>query len=336
MAINDLRRLHAGAVAGLLMASAAVAAAAPSPSPTPARGSTVALVPIASSPHLTGSGQALDFGRVRPGATVRDTLLVRNVGSTPTTVVVYPADAYSAAGGGLGFGLRTDPRTQMGAWIKLARSTVTVPGGGFVPLAFTVTLPKVVQGGGYAGGVVAEQSTPPAAAGGLTQVYRFAVPIYLEVPGGVPGATPGRGRPGGMVEVVDVTFPVRGGKVCPTVSYRNNSQQIANPDATVRIKPRWVGSAKTHVYKGIGTILPDAGVTTSLPCQTLPATGGHVDVSLSGPHVNADHAQRGTDIERSLWPVLIALLLLVLLLALLLWFLLRRRGRDDDEAAQSA
>jgi hypothetical protein len=333
MAHDRLGLLLACSAAALVsVGSRAVGAPVPSPTPTlRVSPGGVAVVPAPTSTHVAGQGQSLDFGSVNPGQTVTDDVLVRNVGDTPTRVQLYVADAGPAVGGGLAFGLRTDTPKQMGAWSSLSVSIVDVPGRGSVPARLSITVPKVVQGGGYAAGIVAEQVVPPSTSGGLAQVYRFAMPVYLKVPGGAPGATPGRGSPDGTVELVDATFPRRGGKVCPKVTYRNGSQDIVNPDAQVAVHPRWVGAGHRSVYKGIGTILPDTSVTTSLPCQAVPPTGGKVDVTLSGPHVSPTKAHRSADLGGSLLPVLLALLLLVLLIAVLLWLLLRRRSREEDK-----
>jgi hypothetical protein len=341
MALVRFGALLVGAAAALTMTGSSTQAA-PTPTPTPStppNAGGVAVVPAPTSKHAAGGGQSLDFGAVNPGATVTDDVLIRNVGDAPTKVQIYVADAGPAVNGGLAFALRTEVPKQIGAWSRLSVSTVEVPGRGSVPATLRITVPKVVQGGGYAGGIVAEQVVPPSTAGGLAQVYRFAMPVYLKVPGGAPGATPGRGRPDGTVELVDAKFPVRKGKVCPSLTYRNDSQDIVNPDAQVAVHPRWVGSTRHGSYKGIGTILPDSTVTTSLPCTAVPPTGGRVDLSISGPHVSPQHGRRSGDLPGSPLPVLLALLLLVLLVAVLLWLLLRRRSRQPDErpnAAQSS
>ena len=330
------RRLIAAVVAAL-SAFAGMAAAAPSPSPGAGSGAApggVSVVPVPSSPHMSGKGQRLDFGQLRPGQTARDEVLVRNIGDAAASVYLYAADATTALGGGLAFGLRTDPRTTVGRWMTLSRSQLSVPPHGTVTVALTVTLPTSLQGGEYAGGVVAEQLSPPPSGGGVAQVYRFAMPVYLTVPGGVPGSTPGRGQPDGSVQVVDVDFGERDGKVCPRVTYRNSSQAIVNPDASVEVHPRWIGGGGTRHYGAIGSVLPDSQATVALPCRDLPFGGGKVVVRLAGPHVDPDHAQRRADLDRSGFPLLIALLLLLLLVALLWWWLVReRRRRHADQAS---
>jgi hypothetical protein len=336
MAGIDLGRLSAGAVtAVLLLSGVATAAPTPNPSNRPAP-SGVSITPLPTSPHLTGQGQALDFRSVNPGATVSDQVLLRNIGDTAVPVQLYPADATTAVGGGLAFGLRSAHAREIGAWTTLSRTSVTVPPHGSIPLSLRITVPTVVQGGGYAGGIVAEQVSPPATQGGLAQIFRFAMPVYLKVPGGAPGATPGRGSPDGTIEVVDVAFPVRGGKVCPVLTYRNSSQDVVNPDARVVVDPRWIGSKKAAVYKGIGTLVPDTSATKQLPCRALPPTGGSVEVDLVGPHVSPLKDRRSTDVDGSPWAVILALLLLLLLLGLFLLLLFKRRSRDDEEEEAAA
>lgn len=287
----------------------------------------MSVVPVASSPHLSGKGQRLDFGQVKPGATVRDTVVVRNIGDQPAKVRLYAADASTARGGGLAFGLRSDPAIAVGRWMRLGSSELTVPPRGSVPVGLSLTLPSVVQGGEYAGGVVAEQVSAPSTAGGVTQVYRFAMAVYVTVPGGAPGATPGRGSPDGTVELVDVTFPQRDGEVCPELTYRNSSQAIVNPDAGVDVDGRWLGGGDRRDYPAIGAVLPEGEVTTSLPCQEIPVTGARIVVRISGPHVDPDQDERAADLPGKPFALTLALLLLLLLIAVIAWWVIRERRR---------
>lgn len=326
-------RPRVGRSVGLAVSCAALAAlgaapAAPTPGPGTGSPSGVSVVPVPSSPHLSGNGQRLDFGRLDPGASASDRVIVRNIGDSPATVELYAADAFTAAGGGLAFGLRGDPATGVGRWLRLTSSRVVVPARGGVEVGLTVTVPARLPGGEYAGGIVAEQAAPPpASGGGVRQVFRFAMAVYLTVPGGAPGATPGRGSPDGKVQVVDVGFPTRDGKVCPRVTYRNEGQRIVNPDAQVTVDPRWLGGERRTRYTGIGAVLPEAVATVTLPCQDLPVAGGRVSLTLTGPEVDASGGQRSVDIERSVLPLVLALLLLLLLIALLTWWVLRERRR---------
>ena len=326
----------AAAMCGVVLVASPVSAEpTPSPAPTRATPSGVAIVPATDSKHVSGKGQSLDFGLVNPGGTVSDHVVVRNVGDAPTTVKLYAADANTAVGGGLAFGLSTDPKKQLGAWMHLSQTQVSVGPRGSVPLDLTITLPNPVQGGEYAGGIVAEEVRADSSTGGtgLRQVYRFAMPVYLKVPGGVPGSTPGRGQPDGTVTLPKVEFHPKGSdKVCFDATYRNGSQDVVNPDVTITTRARWFGTSKTYVFKGIGAATPDATVTTHLPCVKLPVTGGKVDVKIAGPHVDPLQNHRSREFDRTPATVVSAFVLVLVLLLLLLLVLLRRWLRRSRRA----
>lgn len=310
-------------VVSLVLALLAPAGAAVSQTP-PAPAEGINVVPASDSPRRSESGTLVEAGTVTPGEPVTDAVVVRSSFDEPREVLLYAADSLPAAGGGFGFSARGDKQEQVGRWLRLAQNRVTVPAGDEVRVAYTLTVPPGTQGGEYVGGIVAELA--PGA--GVQANTRFAMAVYLRVPGGSPGATPGRGSAGGgvVVEAVDPRF--EGGRACPVVRYRNDSQDIVDPTARVTVEGVVGGSSYTQ--DRVGALLPGTAADVQLPCIERAVGPGRIVVELTSPRGGGSASVASTWAP---WPFVLALLLLLLLTGALVTTFLRgllrsRRGKS--------
>ena len=330
-----MRRVLALVVAAaLLVPGAAAAVTTPTPSPSPLEAvQGVSLTPDPRSPHRNRSGTFLELGTVTFGRPLVDSLILRSTFDVPTDVDVYPADAQPAVGGGFGFGARTDSPKQVGAWTKLSAKRVRVPARGQVTLRSTVTVPRGVQGGEYVGAVIAE-SVDQGQGGAVQTRTRFAMAIYLTVPGGTAGSTPGRGKPDGTLVVLGVDPRYKGNLACPVLRVRNDSQAIVDPKAELRTKG-WFGSGTSLSQSRTAALLP--GVTAEVPlrCLNRPMGPGSLRVTVSSPKGDDNKAIDYLWLPASL---LVALLFLLLLIGALLTTFIRglRRRNDDDASGEAA
>jgi hypothetical protein len=320
-------------LAGLAFPIAASAAPTPTPSPALEAARGISVTPQPKSPHRSTSGSFLELGTVQPGVPVLDTVDVRSTFDTPADVDVYPADAEPAVGGGFGFSARTDHPTEVGAWLHLALHRVRVPAQGQVVLHLSVTVPAGTEGGEYVGAVIAEPVNQGPATGVQTRT-RFAMSVYLTVPGGARGSTPGRGRPDGTLQVLAVEPHFKGNKACPVVRFRNDSQAIVDPQTTVRTSGLF-GSGTSYKETRTGALLPGATADIPLPCVKRPLGPGTLRVVVQSPKGNKNQAFGFTWVPVSL---LVALLFLLLLVAALLTTFARGwlRRKDDESSDRAA
>jgi hypothetical protein len=317
---------------GLLLAALTATPLGPLAAQTPGTGEGVNVVPVQGSAFRDPTGSFVELGEVELGRAVADAVLVRSTLREDVEVLLYGADAVPARGGGFGFDGRGEPAEQVGAWLRLDQPSVVVPAGGSVEVPFTVTVPPGTPGGEYVGAVVAEPADQ-AVGSGVGTVTRFAMSVYLRVPGGAAGATPGRGRPDGRFTASELELRKDGEAVCPVVTYRNESQDILDPVARVRVDGP-LGRASGYEQKA-GGVLPDTEATVVLPCLSRPpGPGTRVVVELETPR---GEQRLEADAAWLPWPFVVAstsLLLLVLaLLALLLRGLRRRRHAADRAPA---
>ncbi len=280
--------------------------------------------------YASPSGTFVELGTLVVGKAVTGELVLRNQGDAPERVLLYASDALPAKGGGFGFSDRAATDTQVGSWLTLDRSDVTVPPRGSVRAGYKVVVPSGVAGGEYVGGVVAEAAPDASPAPGVQTVTRAAMAVYLTVPGGRPGATPGRGRPDGTLVIDRVALPTRGGRFCPVVTYRNDSQKVLDP--SVRVRTRGPLGSTSATRDRIGAVLPGASADVALPCVNRAIGPGEVTVRLATPEGEVDYAERYLYLPIAAG---LALLLLLLLLLALVTTALRGRRRAADAPTPS-
>ncbi|GAA3203332.1 hypothetical protein [Actinocorallia longicatena] len=254
--IRPLRRpLAVLTVAGALLGGAPPAAAA---EPAPTGNGAWAVGPATSSRTYT---PRLFFSlEGRPGTAIRDTVRIWNLTAKRISFDVYGADGYNTPRDGA-FALRTGAETQsgVGAWIKVARSTLSVPARGTLDVPFVLTVPANATPGEHIGGLVAlnrkiegVQDTGAARVGIQRAV---AARVYLKVAGQL--------TPGVRVDGLAVD---RGSAPGATIRYR-----VTNT-GNVRLSP----AARVRVTGAFGRVLRD------FPSRSLPELlpGQHLDLSL--------------------------------------------------------
>jgi hypothetical protein len=129
----------------VLAASPAVAPAA-----TGAQFSVVASSGPPGAPYFILTG--------KPGATLTGEVRVSNTGHSAGKALLYPVDATTGQTSGAVYLARDAARRGVGAWITLARPSVSLAPGASARVAFRVVLPGSVTPGDHLGGVVAEDA----------------------------------------------------------------------------------------------------------------------------------------------------------------------------------
>ncbi|MCQ9130618.1 WxL protein peptidoglycan domain-containing protein [Streptomyces hilarionis] len=121
-----------------------------------------------------------------PGQTIEDKVVVANKTARPLSFRLYAADAYNTARDG-GFAVKSlgERMRGVGAWAKLPRDRVTVPGGETVTVPFTVEVPEGAEPGDHPGAIVALDERVDDGGGSLALGVQRAVGarVYLQVGG---------------------------------------------------------------------------------------------------------------------------------------------------------
>ncbi|MEV6835486.1 DUF916 domain-containing protein [Streptomyces sp. NPDC051133] len=121
-----------------------------------------------------------------PGQTLTDEVAVQNRTGRPLTFRLYAADAYNTPRDG-GFAVRTlkERMRGVGAWARLAKSRITVPGHKTVTVPFTMRVPRGAEPGDHPGALVALDERIDPGSGRLALGVQRAVGarVYLRVGG---------------------------------------------------------------------------------------------------------------------------------------------------------
>jgi len=158
------------------------------------------------------------------GDTVVDSLVVRNLSDRPLALDIAGVDASTGPLGGASYGTGDSPPHDVGAWISLSRSSLTLGPRSSATVDVQVRVPPSAGSGQHLGAVAVRptESSPdvPVPAGGLDAGIRLTtrrvVAVLVIVPGPsepelvVAGVAPA-GRPSGLFLLVDLAN--RGGEL---------------------------------------------------------------------------------------------------------------------------
>lgn len=120
-----------------------------------------------------------------PGQTKTDTLQVINNTNDTKVVTLYGVDAVSSSGGAFACAQAADTRSEVGSWITLSQSSVTLDGGQSQNVPFTVTAPDNASPGEHNGCVVMQEEKATTFKEGIGISFRTAIRVAVLVPGEV-------------------------------------------------------------------------------------------------------------------------------------------------------
>lgn len=279
-------RTNARRLALLLLIGLAIptgSATADSPRPAPKTASTDPNVLTfgvqASSRTKPDSRPHFDYTAVQHGA-VLDYLAVSNYSAKQVSLQIYPADAYTNTDGGFDLHKSQADSRDIGRWIKLANSSITLAPRTRAILPFRLVVPANASPGDHTGGIVASLTTTSRDAHGdvVTVQHRLAERIYLRVPGAL--------RPSLDVEQLAAGYAGRlnpVGRGSAHVQYRITNTGNVRLGATI--------SAKVHNLIGSRSVGAKAKVAEILPGSYVVLEGkakGVVPLIRASAQIEAD------------------------------------------------
>src|SRR6266849_8422790 len=95
----------------------------------------------------------------KPGIVLKSSVRVTNTGTTRGSASLYPVDATTGQTSGAVYLNQNDPRKDVGAWMTLGASQVTLNAGQSQVVSIQVTIPSNVRPGQHLVGIVAENLT---------------------------------------------------------------------------------------------------------------------------------------------------------------------------------
>lgn len=280
---------------------------------------------------------------LEPGATVHDSVRVRNYGTEPLPLAVYASDAVTTASGGLDLLPAGEVPTDIGSWIVLDTSTIEIPPQGYVDVPFTMVVPRQAESGDHVGGIVTSSRAPATNSDGQAVVVdrRLGNRVQVRVEGEL--------RPALAVADVDVGYtgtvnPVGAGRLRVRYTVTNTGNVRAGASQRIVVPGRFGFPGREVQLGDMGELLPgdslDFDVEVPDVWGTL-RTEARVELqptaTRAGDVFAADTA--GATAAASSWSVPWTLLLLIAVLALTpVWrrWARARRARQDQERIQQA
>jgi hypothetical protein len=318
----------------ILGATAASAAPKPRASPTSAAGQVTWVAAPANT--ALGKDRAHYAYSLAPGSTVTDAIAVVNRSDTSIKLRVYASDAFSTATGGIDLLPANKKPTDVGSWIAMKQSVITVAPQKSAIVPFTITVPEKATPGDHSGGVVTSLVTGDGSSA-VQLDRRLGSRLYLRVTGDL--------APALTVTDVQAEFhgtlnPAAGGSTTVDYTVTNTGNVRLKAHQTVRIASVFGAFAYDSTLADLPEILPGDSLKRSATVSgVLPATRMTATVTLapvaSGdqPPINVQKAIGGSTIWAWPWGQLIVLVILV---ALVYGYVQMRRRRKFAVAAAIA
>jgi len=126
---------------------------------------------------------------MEPGESITDTLVVTNNQNTTQSFYIYPADLSASTDGGFAIKQRKEEMKDIGKWIELEETEVTLAPRSSQKIAFTLTVPnnEKIDVGEHAGGIAIEEK--PAEENnsqqGIVIHKRVGTRVYVTIPGDI-------------------------------------------------------------------------------------------------------------------------------------------------------
>ena len=261
-----------------------------------------------------------------PGVRVNDSVTITNKTDAPLVLDLYPADAYNTPEGGFASRRRDERQRDMGAWITLSRTNITVAAHGHADVDFTIDPPEDASPGDHTGSIVALDTVGTVNERGAINV-RALQAVGARVYGRVAGPlTPRLEVTALSIRASGGVGRLLGGPVDAEVTYKvvNTGNVRLTPQARLRVSPligRGVNAEPLMLPEVLprGSALVHQRVSGVVPVGRLKA---ELDLASAAPEVRS---------ESTTWVIPWILVIVVIILLAMLWRRSRRRRRERAE-----
>jgi hypothetical protein len=157
-----------------------------------ARGATVGsigvqLLDVPLSAYADPRARLYIIDHLHPGTTTHRRIEISNTTASNLRIVTYPAAAAITQGAFVGAPAHTP--NELSTWTSVLPGTFEVPSGGHAIATVTIAVPRNAPPGEQYGVIWAETRSAAPAGGGITQVSRVGIRLYLSIgPGGAPAS----------------------------------------------------------------------------------------------------------------------------------------------------
>lgn len=208
-----------------------------------------------------------------PGTTVKDSLVLRNIGEHEESVKLYATDATVNQAGSFTPKLENETQHGLGQWIKLSEQEVTLGPEESLEIPFTIDIPLGIAPGQYFGSIINEQISTEACINGNASGNGSPCPgniqvktrtgnrIYLTIPGEIKHD----------ITLRNLVWKISSQKkIIFTFNFTNSGNVAFEPQAVLHIYDTW-GREVDEIESRLGKSLP--GSSTSPMMEWNPGDG---------------------------------------------------------------
>ncbi|MGI8419072.1 MAG: WxL protein peptidoglycan domain-containing protein [Candidatus Levyibacteriota bacterium] len=251
-----------------------------------------------------------------------DAVVVINNGTEPTTLKVYPADSTTMKDGGFALTNFGTPKHDVGAWITMNASEITLAPKESRNLPFTIAIPSNAVKGEHSGGIIFEETVPKKMKNqgmNINVISRIGVRIYETVPGDE-----------------QLNMIVRDLKTSVTDNLLKFNFTVENK-GTVHIAPTGMLEVKDMLGRVIerepldtlvGTVVPGEPETITVPTHTMPPFFGWDTASVALYYSPTKAAVASTMFMPNPWSMYGTIALILLIIA---YFVSRNRLMQKNQ-----
>jgi hypothetical protein len=121
---------------------------------------------------------------LEPGAKQEEGVMVVNNSAEPKTMIIYAADSTPSTGGSFACKQLSEPKDDVGAWITLEKSEVTLDPGTNETVPFIIKVPKNASAGEHNGCIlIQEKKAKTEAQAGASISVRTGLRVAIMIPG---------------------------------------------------------------------------------------------------------------------------------------------------------
>ena len=143
----------------------------------------IGLLPANPDPSNTRT-QSIFVETIKPLESKTNAVLVVNNSQVTKTLLVYAVDSQKSSDGAFACAQYTDPKKNVGNWIELTKSEVTLKPSTNEKISFTVTAPENIGVGEENGCIIVqEKESNLAQSAGATLSFRTGVRVAITIPG---------------------------------------------------------------------------------------------------------------------------------------------------------
>lgn len=254
---------------------------------------------VVKNPNPYTDNQSWYSFEKKPGETIDDVAVVKNLGDKPVKAHVYAVDATSNESGSFILKLENESRSQVGEWTKInSNDTVTIPPQQSVEFPFEIKIPDNLTPGQYFGGIVLEEVNegpgPVEIASAAdqngqriccTNIFiktRIGLRIYLTIPGVVKES----------MDWLDFNTMQNKKNTSFQFKIKNTGNVAVEPEATIEIFDSF-GNQVDRFQKSLGETLPGTTITPVITWDRRPLVGSFTATASLNYRVKSQTSTQG-------------------------------------------